>query len=76
MNQTCVSCCTMFGTHYIYVGPNLLFFLIVHCYKYNYFDRSLGADAIDEEVHIYKAIAALYIEIHQFSHCYISLSFS
>lgn len=52
------------------------FFLIVHCYKYNYFDRSLGADAIDEEVHIYKAIAALYIEIHQFSHCYISLSFS
>ena len=52
------------------------FFLIVHCYKYNYFDRSLGADAIDEEIHIYKAIAALYIEIHQFSHCYIALSLS
>lgn len=52
------------------------FFLIVHCYKYNYFDRSLGADNIDEEIHVYKAIVAIYIEIHQFSHCYISLSFS
>lgn len=53
----------MFGTHYIHVEL-CLFFIILHCYKYDCFDRSFEVDSTDGEMRIYKAIAAAYIEMH------------